>query len=144
MFELYFGAFDVVLYALAFITAILISGGICDAMESSAPIPEPVAIEPSALSYMSCEPSIQPMATSVISTQDVAPPIVDPGFRVETVQSKPVVRMSEIRLYKLHQHSVVLLSALPFSIPDRIKRYMLRGEPVVRLASLEEIATVLA
>ncbi|MEM6452166.1 MAG: hypothetical protein AAF703_17870 [Cyanobacteria bacterium P01_D01_bin.105] len=144
MFELYFGAFDVVLYALAFITAILISGSICDAQEPGASVPDPDSLQSSALSYVSCEPSIQPIATSVISEQVAAIPITEPARPLEITQSKPVLRLSDIRLYKLHQHSVVLLSALSFSIPDRIKRYMLRGEQVVRLTSLQEIATVIA
>ncbi|MEL6161541.1 MAG: hypothetical protein AAFR18_20215 [Cyanobacteria bacterium J06627_32] len=144
MIDLYFGAFDVVLYALAFIAAIMISGGICDVMESAAPIPEPVPFQSPALSYVSCEPSIQPVSTSVIEAQSIVPLTTEPSRDAEGIQSRPVVRLADIRLYKLHQHSVVLLSALPFSIPDRIKRYMLRGEPVVRLSSLQEIATVLA
>ncbi|MEO0645394.1 MAG: hypothetical protein AAFZ17_04435 [Cyanobacteria bacterium J06650_10] len=143
MFELYFGAFDLVLYGLGFIAAVMISGGICDVLDSEATALPSASIHP-VQSYVSCERSVQSIARLSVSPSPVQASSAETTSRLATAQRKPVVRMSDIRLYKLHQHSVVFLSALPFSIPECIKRYMLRGEPVVRLESLQEIATVIA
>mgnify|MGYP001801380333 CR=1 FL=1 len=143
MFELYFGAFDLVLYALAFIAAVMISGGICDVLESDATALESNSPSP-VFSYVSCEPSIHPTATLSIKSQPVKESSAQKTPSLDSTQNKPILQMSDIKLYRLHQRSVVLLSALPFSIPDTVKRYMLRGEPVVRLESLQAIATVIA
>ena len=145
MFELYFGAFDILLYVLAFITAVMLSGGICDAMESTAAAAAKTPSQRTTLSYVSCEPpSLQP-STSIAIAPPAAEGAIEPTETLsKAIQAKPVLRLSDIKLYQLHQRSVVLLSALPFAIPDSIKRYVLRGEPVVRLESLQAIATVIA
>ncbi|MEO1619619.1 MAG: hypothetical protein AAFU53_01150 [Cyanobacteria bacterium J06632_3] len=143
MFELYFGAFDLVLYALAFIAAVMIFGGICDVLESESLVRQPASTRPGP-SYIACKPLFQPIATLSIKSPPVQEPSAEIPSSLMNTQRKPILRISEVRLYKLHQQSVVQLSALPFSIPDTIKRYMLRGEPVVLLEALQAIATVIA
>ena len=148
MFELYFGAFDIVLYVIAFITAVMLADGICDGMGANdlrVDSAEFIAAESTPdLAYVACLPSSQcAVAISVeIPASDVV--LSDLDQPSATKQAKPVLRVSDVRLYKLHQKSVVLLNALPFSIPNTIKRYMLRGQPVIRLEALQDIATVIA
>lgn len=144
MFELYFGAFDILLYVLAFIAAVMLSGGVCDAMDAAAPIS--ATTKPSQRTtptYVSCEPLRQVTRATTVELRADEKAIASTQSS-SSAETKLVLRLSDIKLYKLHQRSVVLLSALPFSIPDSIKRYVLRGEPVVRLESLQEIVTVLA
>lgn len=57
---------------------------------------------------------------------------------------KPELNLSGIKLYKLHQQSVVPVSALPFQVPDSIRRYTLRHQPVVRVEALEAVASIIA
>ena len=148
MFELYFGAFDIVLYAAAFIAAVMLADGICDAMEANDPrtVSAPIrsTTSTSDLTYAACAPSpqcsvsiaVEPSSadTAVIeitesSSVDTAIPemakpsatdtavteMTQPVSADQTDQEKPVLRVADVRLYKLHKKSVVPLSALPFS-----------------------------
>ena len=146
MLELYFGAFDIVLYAAAFIAAVMLADGICDAMES-----DDRRVVSSAISSAVSTPDLTYVACSLSSQSAVAITVENPVSDVvqsdaaqpsAAEQAKPVLRVSDVRLYKLHKKSVVPLSALPFSIPNTIKRYILRGQQVVRLESLQKIAIV--
>ncbi|MEN8446362.1 MAG: hypothetical protein ABG776_15280 [Cyanobacteria bacterium J06555_13] len=148
MFELYFGAFDIVLYAIAFITAVMLADGICDAMEANnlRVVSSTISSAESTpdLAYVACAPS--PQCAVKISVEEPASDVVlsDIAQPSAAEQAKPVLRVSDIRLYKLHKKSVVPLSALPFSIPKTIKRYMLRGQQVIRLEALQGVATVIS
>ena len=149
MFELYFGAFDIVLYVSAFIAAVMLADGICDAMEANDPLTVASSTRSttsaSNLTYAACAPSPQCSVSIAVepSSVDVAVAEIAEPSSVDHDQEKPVLRVADVRLYKLHKKSVVPLSALPFSIPNTIKRYMLRGQQVIRLDALQGVATVI-
>lgn len=71
-----------------------------------------------------------------LSTQEQ--PFVSPA---SAVLEKPKLRLDDVRLYKLHKKSVVKVSALPFFIPDTIKRYLLHGD-VVRMDALDAVSVI--
>ena len=155
MFELYFGAFDILLYAAAFEIAVIVSGYLCEAEQSQ---PQ--------LAYATAT-AIQPMAKSVVavpqsrsvrrfsSEPKTAEPEYKPGRQtavdskrtsattpVESVLDKPVIRLANLATYRLHKKDVVRVSDLPFTIPDTVKRYTLHGKPVVRLEALEKVSAI--
>lgn len=55
------------------------------------------------------------------------------------LQQKQLIDLSQLKLYKLHGQSVILVSALPdwFELPDYIQKYKLRGNDSIRLKDLE-------
>lgn len=56
-------------------------------------------------------------------------------------QQKQQIDLSELKFYKLHGQSVILVSALPdwFELPDYIQKYKLRGNDTVKLKDLEQL-----
>lgn len=127
MFVLKFGAFDVVLYVVAVYGALVLSGTICNEL----------GVQHSRL------------ASATVKTSH-AHPDLSRSVRVKSnavalkEQPRPSLKLVDVKLYKLHQKLVVKLSSLPFNVPDTIKRYRLRGEDVVRLEALEDVALVIS
>lgn len=60
-----------------------------------------------------------------------------------TEQSKKVVDLTALKLYKLHGYSVTRVADLPIQIPNTIKRYKLHKREVVRLVDIEHWLTSL-
>lgn len=166
MFELYFGAFDILLYSAAFLISIHVSNVLCDQAEqaqmvpalatvSAAPHPtvEHRSITPSSISLVTKpQPSAKVVAsapTPVIekTSTEGKPVAIDIALSEDATllttpgdnANKPELQLADIKLYKLHKKSVVKVSALPFDVPDSIKRYSLRGEAVIRLEALETV-----
>ena len=47
--------------------------------------------------------------------------------------------LTTLKLYKLHNYSVVKVADIPIEIPAQIKRYKLHKRDVVRLVDLEKL-----
>ncbi|MBE9030049.1 hypothetical protein IQ266_09950 [filamentous cyanobacterium LEGE 11480] len=47
---------------------------------------------------------------------------------------------SHVRIYRYHQHDVVLVKDLPFSVPPQTKQYRLRKRPAIELAIAQTLA----
>ncbi|MEO1742411.1 MAG: hypothetical protein AAFR99_11470 [Cyanobacteria bacterium J06629_9] len=137
MFHLYFGALDVLLYAAAFIVAVMVSGHICDAEPQrpqlilAAASAHPIASLTVAVPETS--PARRPAAQIVttVAPTDVAPSqktanqaavasLATPteSASADPIFDKPVIRLAKLTTYKLHKKDVVRVSTLPCLIPD--------------------------
>ncbi|NEP19286.1 MAG: hypothetical protein F6J97_20720 [Leptolyngbya sp. SIO4C1] len=56
----------------------------------------------------------------------------------QPLDEKPGVSLAGVRIYKLHSQAVVRIADLNFDVPEDIRRYQLRGQSVVHVATLEE------
>ena len=74
------------------------------------------------------------------TVQQVAEPTTEAAENTE--EERPVLNLQETRLYKLRKQSVVKLADIAFKLPESIKQYKLRGEPVVFLSTLENYMEV--
>ena len=74
------------------------------------------------------------------TVQQVAEPTTEAAENTE--EELPVLNLQETRLYKLRKQSVVKLADIAFKLPESIKQYKLRGEPVVFLSTLENYMEV--
>jgi hypothetical protein len=59
------------------------------------------------------------------------------------VAEQPELDLTALKLYKLHDRSVVRVADLPLEIPAAIKRYKLHKKDVVRLIDLQQFLTAL-
>lgn len=95
MFELYFGAFDIVLYALAFIAAVMLSGGICDGLEADDPLTVSASISSAvavpALTYVACAPSPQSTVAIAVDCPAAEVAIAETDRRLKADPSQPVL-----------------------------------------------------
>ena len=159
-FHLYFGAFDIILYAAAFLVSLSVSRAICDDMDVS-------QVQYSAVPITSVTTSDRPSANpshdltqtpplSELTNVSVEEPVQQP-VSVESEQKdhpesvaeaqetnvKPTLTLSKTKLYRLRKQPVVKLSDLAFAVPDSITRYQLRQQPVIRLTDLKSVAEVI-
>ncbi len=158
-FHLYFGAFDLILYAAAFLVSMSVSRAICDDLDASQDQLSSVSVTSVATSDKAAVSSndltlaalpteltngsgIEPVQQTVSndSTKDSQPELV---VNDQESDVKPILTLSKIRLYKLRKQSVVKLSDLAFSVPKTIKRYQLRRETVIKLTDLKSFAEVI-
>lgn len=89
------------------------------------------------------EPSFEDTHSSLgneAAVQQVAEPTAEAAENTE--EELPVLNLQETRLYKLRKQSVVKLADIAFKLPESIKQYKLRGEPVVFLSTLENYVEV--
>ena len=164
MFELYFGAFDLLLYAGAFLLALYLEAALHRrsiqppldtsqppvAIISAAPCPIVIAegddadLQPIEAAEQAQALSMPMLADTALESDAVRVAAQTEDFPTQLTECsvKPQLSLDDIKLYKLHKRSVVKVSALPFSIPDSIRRYLLRGEPVVMLTALEKVAVI--
>ena len=152
-FHLYFGAFDIILYAAAFLVSLSVSRAICDNLDApsyqTAAIPVTVDVSTANESVIppdNLAPSPTLSNPVKISDDDSLEegnePVPVPD---ETGGSeKPILDLSKIKLYQLRKQSVVRLSDLTFSIPETVKRYQLRQKPVIRLTDIENFVEVIS
>ena len=82
--------------------------------------PIPISVE------VKAPPKAEPQETTPAQIEQQAEPLALPD-------------LSQLKLYKLHSQSVVLLADLPTTPPAEVKRYKLRGNDCVRLADLQLI-----
>ena len=67
------------------------------------------------------------------------------SFYLNTLENnhhtKAILDLTILRTYKMHGHSCVKLKDLPvkFRLPPDVKTYKLRGEKVIKLATLEKL-----
>ncbi|MBE9020654.1 hypothetical protein IQ272_31915 [Chroococcidiopsidales cyanobacterium LEGE 13417] len=103
-----------------------------------------IAIAPGASLQLNAEPIEDPwladsaaIATTAASAVIPSPQILLlPGAR----QPIPVLLdLTALKLYKLHNYSVVKVADIPIEIPAQIKRYKLHKRDVVRLIDLEKL-----
>ncbi|MEM6254826.1 MAG: hypothetical protein AAF821_18070 [Cyanobacteria bacterium P01_D01_bin.156] len=172
MFELYFGAFDILLYGIAFVVSIHVANVLCDQAEQAQMVPplatvneapcptverRCVAPRPIAAIAVTKPPvKVIPPATvpMTMETDSQEPTVTNEEMTVDTVVStteaasqlldKPMLQLADIKIYKLHKKSVVKVSDLPFDVPENVKRYSLRGEPALRLEALEKAVEVVS
>ncbi len=178
MFHLYFGAFDLLLYGVAFFVSLSFSRTLAEEIDAGyEPALQTVSISPiatspvqaTAASYIACATAtalpITATSHSIVSEHStVQPSSEDPECIhkldlqeteqgdtaadqpvISSASERPILNLSEIRTYKLRKKPVVRLCDLPstLAVPDSIKRYILRGDRVVRLAALKTFAEVI-
>ena len=146
-FHLYFGALDILLYAAAFLVSLSVSRGICDDIDAAASQPVSVTSTDVAThenAKASSNASSQLLARSVSAKSSSDKPLIsnENNEIIVTDDDNPVLRLSDVHIYKLHKKSVILIDDIPFDVPERIRRYMLRKRQVVRLKDLETFAKV--
>lgn len=119
MFEVYFGAFDIVMYAFAAVFAIYLADASCDEMEE--------------------REQIENQAAKEVNTTRSAPLSDSP---VEKGEDLSLILDSQ--LYELRGQLVVRVDDVPIGVPGEVKTFSLRGDPVIRLADLQKISGVVA
>lgn len=150
MFHLYFGAFDLILYAAAFLVSLSVSRVICDDVDVS---PARPVLQPA---HIAADFQTSPISTSSAVSRKTYPTVASAlsdkvagqyanviQTEVDSTNGKATVDLSNIRLFKLRKRSVVKVCDLSISLPDDVKQYKLRGESVIKLADLRKIAEVI-
>ena len=72
-------------------------------------------------------------ASAVIPSPQI---LLLPGARQPMLD---LLDLTTLKLYKLHNYSVVKVADIPIEIPAQIKRYKLHKRDVVRLVDLEKL-----
>lgn len=82
------------------------------------------------------------LVTVEVKAQPKAEPPESTPTQIER-QPEPLALpdLSQLKLYKLHGQSVLLVEDLPIPLPANTKAYRLRGKECVRLADLETMTT---
>lgn len=119
MFQVYFGAFDVAMYAIAVMFAIGLANAICHEMD------EREQVNPQGIKEVSTTQSAQ------ISTQPVE-------------QTKETPLILDAQLFELRGQLVVRKGDIPDSVPTEIKTFFFRGDPVIWLTDLLKVCGIVA
>jgi len=149
-FHLYFGAFDILLYAAAFLVSLSVSRAICEDIDAVAPQTASVTSTDLAThqnAQASSNVSSQVLAVTVSAESSSDKPLIgNENDGIVAIDSdddnNPVLRLSDVHIYKLHKKSVIFIDDIPFDVPERIRRYTLRKRKVVRLEDIETCAKV--
>ncbi|MGB3494717.1 MAG: hypothetical protein WBA57_18460 [Elainellaceae cyanobacterium] len=120
MFHVYFGGFDVVVYAIAAVFAIYLADAICSGIEGREQVEKQVKQE-------------------VYATQP-AP--------IKSVWSEPKASDSllvlDAQIYELRGQLVVRVDDMSGSVPGEVKTLSLRGDPVIRISDLQTLYQTVA
>lgn len=143
MFTLYFGAFDVLLYTVAFLVALYVSQVLCNQMDAADAME---TVSASAISVSEESMPVNTQAAVVVVAQSVETGPVDTNISaVYSVASsdailqqsiKPVLDVSESDQSVVLQKSSPIVEEKPVLDLSTIKLFKLRNESVVRLCDL--------
>ncbi|MBD2066293.1 hypothetical protein H6F93_01910 [Leptolyngbya sp. FACHB-671] len=131
-------AVDIALYILPAVFALMIAYDFVlyvKAQRRAAKSAQRVSAKPQSEPQQPCEPEPIKLEPSAAPTEQPQQPTY-----LSELQEPALPDLSSLKLYKLHNHTVVLTADLLTPPPSNIKLYKLRGKECLRLKDLEAYA----